>query len=72
MSTVEIRPAGHMQHEDGDVVVLLVTGEHPVNQVLQQPGRVLNHSWPGLRRHCDQFVEPSVQATATGEDSSPE
>ena len=39
---------GHVQHQHCHVVVLLVPGEHPVYQVLQQPGRVLDHPGPGL------------------------
>ena len=52
----------HVHDEDGHVVVLLMTGEHMVEQVLEQtPGSVLQ-VLRSARGDADQLVQPGVEA----------
>src|SRR5215475_1377528 len=57
-------PPRHVQHQHRYVVVLFITGEHPVNQESKQSGRILRDAWRDLRGDRDQLVEPRVQAPA--------
>ena len=51
----------HVHDEDGHVVVLLMTGEHMVEQVLQQtPGSVLQVIG-GAGSDADQLIQPGVE-----------
>lgn len=54
--------AWHVHDEDGHVVVLLMTGEHMVEQVLEQtPGSVLQ-VLRSARGDADQLIQPGVEA----------
>ena len=56
------RPSrGHLHDEHGDVVVLFMTGHHLLDQVVDQPLRVIDHLGWSLRRHRDQLIESGVK-----------
>jgi hypothetical protein len=54
-------PVGHLQHEHGDVVVLLVARHHRLDQVVDQLSRVRDDAAGCPPGDGDQFVEPGVQ-----------
>jgi len=59
-----LRPSGRPVHDQhGDVIVLLMTGEHVINEVTQQPFRTAEQLLIGAGGHRGQFLQARVQAT---------
>jgi hypothetical protein len=52
---------GHVQHEHGDIVILFVSSQHPVDQVLEKAAGVPDHLWRSLARYREQFVQARIQ-----------
>ena len=52
----------HVQHQHGDVVILFISGQHPVNQVFQEPVGMTDDIWRRLAGDSEQFVQSRVQA----------
>src|SRR5579875_2274450 len=53
---------GHMEHEHSDIIILLISGQHPFNQVLKEPIGMPDHLRRRLARDREQFVKTAVQA----------
>src|SRR6266851_258626 len=62
LSRVDPLDIKHAEGKHGDVVILLVSGEHPAHKEADQGVRVVGYLLRCLRRHLDKLIETRVEA----------
>jgi hypothetical protein len=50
-----------MQHEHGDIVILFISGQHPVNQVFQKAVGMPDHLRRCLAGDGEQLIQAGIE-----------